>query len=69
MMHKLNVLIESRLKIIELHKELLQYLQKTQPEDKIRLTSSFCHDDNCHSILFFLFKRVYIFSVLYRKKK
>jgi hypothetical protein len=46
MMHRLNVSINSQLKIIELHKELLQYLQKTQPEDGTRLTSSFCYDVN-----------------------
>ena len=54
MMHKLNVSISSRLKIIELHKELLRYLQKTQPEDDTRLTSSFCYDVNGQSRLFFL---------------
>jgi hypothetical protein len=53
MMHKLNAWIESRLKIIELHKELLWYLQKTRPEDETWLTSSFCYDGNGHSRLFF----------------
>jgi hypothetical protein len=54
MMHKLNVSINSRLKIIELHKELLWYLQKTQPEDDTRLTCSFCYDVNSQLRLFFL---------------
>jgi hypothetical protein len=53
MLHKLNVSIDSRLKIIELHKDLLWYLQKTQPEDDTQLTSSFCYDVNGQSRLFF----------------
>jgi hypothetical protein len=52
MMHKLNVSIEFRLKQIELHKDLFGYLQKTQPEDETRLTSSFCYDDNGYSRIF-----------------
>jgi hypothetical protein len=52
MMHKLNVSIESRQKIIELHKELLRYLQNTQPEDKQRPANSFCYDVSGHSRLF-----------------
>jgi hypothetical protein len=60
MVHKSNVPIKSRLKIIVLHKELLRYLQKTQPEDETPLTSSFCYDDNGHSRLVFKFQRVYL---------
>jgi hypothetical protein len=53
MMHKLNVSTESRQKIIELHKELLRYLQKTQPENNQLPENSFSYDNNGHSRLFF----------------
>jgi hypothetical protein len=53
MMHKLNVSLDSRLKIIEFNKELLRYLQKTQPEDDTWPTSSFCYDVNGQLRLFF----------------